>query len=854
MVASYLDTSKTYGLTLKVYDAEWGSFWDAFLTFNTGEWEVYFNCLADNLYNQASCNYQPGQLIEEHTLSYSNPSINLQVPAGNYLLQVEQLQDPNNPQSAFAKAASFVTLESGNNAVVINLLYGSWQFTSPLDLQLLDATFANQFPASLPIGISGTDRLTSADYSTLGSEDWSQDLYSPISETIAEGLGLSLDTSEVQLKAIHLNGNEQLRGYTAQPLLNGVSSEDKSLYYGSRTLGGNLFHWGQAFIPYQSLTLETLDGNFLGTGWKKHPQITTGIYQSGGIEAPAIFAQEFDGSNSNWLDLGHIATQPYLPNGSLSPPYTYKNAGIFFLTADHPDYQVFNPGFTPGSSNQGSNYFTVQSHDGSGGVTLTAEAQNFWVDADFPSGHFPLTQMVSANEIRGTLVEYVTYDQSLTSLDPELMSTNADLPTSLPSLNVGAHTYPDGHPLCEQGAFGGISPIKCELRAADTQAVTTLASGSGCFTFENRHQWASANYDTSTFQYLSGFTQTGIWQAQLVRVCLHPFTMTAGPQGNPDLYQTATEQLAALTLDKAGQLAFEALDVNGNPKQNKELLSQIFIETLSHYANGATGEWCASGNSSINLPVGTATGAPPWVADITYENCQVPTALLNLYDISCPDINESLLCDTYSGQVQLRGRIENPSSLTSITADIHVQTQDLKTSFYGGVTRNFSGIDYTGFHYQADYDIRQEYFSTPPLTTDLAGNYFQFEMISADPAVEPLGVGYQHFNLDLNSGTGEPIYPEYYLSLDFMPGAVRVSTDSALSYLGGQPDGGSARIEGLNGTWMTATANGDYTYNLIGEFDDKPGEECTLNNVNFSDLDSDSTNPVTAADFTCTAL
>ncbi|WP_162299735.1 hypothetical protein [Marinospirillum perlucidum] len=842
VTASYLDTSKTYGLTLKVYESQWGSTWEAVTAWNNGENQAYEDCLTNNSYDYSSCNYRPGQLVKEITLSYDNPSTQIDLPTGQYLFQIEQLEDPNNPASVFARAASFATLESGNNDVVINLAYGSWQFTTPLELQLLDATFANQFPSSLVLDASGTDRLTSTDYTNLGNEDWSQDLFSPGSETVVEGLGLAPATASTQLKAIHLTGLEQLKGYGQQAL-----NASTDLYYGNRSTSANFDQWGQVFIPYQGITLETNAGEFLGMGWKKSPSPVSG-YQSGGVSYPATLAQQFTGNNFNRLDLGQIVSKPNY-SGSMKD----LNAGLFFLTANHSEAQAFNPAFTAGSSQQGSNYFTVQSHDGSGNVVLSAEMQNFWVDSGFPEGHFPLTRMTSADEIRGTLVEYVAYEQMYeVAFDPVLTSSLSDLPT-LPSLELQASTYPDSHPQCEKYTFGSIEEsIRCELRAADTNILTNQATSTGCFTFENRHEWVGANYDTTTLEPLGGFTKQSYWQTQLVRVCLHPFTMTAGPQSNPDQYQPRSEQLAALTLDKAGQLAFEALDINASPKLDKQELSLVFTETLNHYDAGITSEWCSSGSSSITYLVGGPTSTSNWVAEIDYDNCTPNSTLWDYYGVSCPDPDESPFCDSYTGKVRVSGDSVAPNALSGNTSSpVHIQTQDLKGTFPS--QRSFSGIDFTGFHYQADYDFNMN--ASARYALDLAGNYFQFEMIPTDPSVDPLGVGYQHFNFNLDTGTGNPLLPEYYLSPHFIEGAaVRVSTDSILSYSGGsQVYGGTVKVEGVNGTWMTASANGDGTYNLTGEFDDKPGEQCTYNNVDWSLLNTEP-NPITAADFTCTAL
>lgn len=798
--ASYLDPSMN-SIKIEVFNSPFGSFNELKAYWGSTGLNAYMQCLGENYSNPAPCQYQPGSQVATETISRTSPTATFEVPPGKYQINVSQLASSG---AVLAQTTSLVTLVLGDNNLNLNMLYGSWNFVQPVQLQLLNALAEDHLvpAAELPLGIEQS--FQGAQFS---NSNWNRSAEGPDASTPALGLGLAYETGSLQLSRLHLTGQSGLRGWGGSMLY--PEDASNSLYFGDMpSYAADLFtSYAQAVVAPHGVTLESSQGGFIGMGWSKNWQNSSGMLE------PAFLMQQFvAGSNNTQLNLGQLAVQ--LDEYSSYAP----EAGLFFITADETgDYDLLLYANNQGQMLQGGKFVSLDhSFDHFTDFQtayLSAYQDTTWVDSNFPAAPFPVTRMTSANSMEGTLIEYVTYQVSSydnPDLQP-LISSISELP-NFNTMNPGqevqiASISPELHQQIQ-------SRIKQRLLTAaqpagvSASSVHAASTTPGCFTVLERFQSINAGY----------VLESGVWipdetanfypdniEEMIMRICLHPFTLQASALNNPDTYQQQAKDLGPIQIEHAGELAFEALDVSGNFLINTRLLTLKMLQASNWPVGSAI---CQSG--SVNR-TNLGGNSDPSRVKLTFNACQ---------------LNASFIVQ--SGEAILFRNVDGEFAKTDVLLNgLIINDGDGNIEHHARYTMNING-----------------YLESTPYVTHFSGDYYQMRI----PGSTSYWHNLLHFDWGMNPEANSPSnatpnWPRFYFAAGNLGGkAVLVETTSAFewSFYPGdvtvRPDGGNVRVSGTNNTWLEATLNNIGFVGLTGAFSGQSGN-CSAFEVEWNDLD-----------------
>ncbi|MFK7160894.1 hypothetical protein V6U78_07590 [Marinospirillum sp. MEB164] len=769
---------------------------------DTEQINLFQTCLAE-LSDSQNCSLKPGDLLASVQLTTHQNNWSIDLDTGTYLLQVQQLAEANNPSSRFSVTTSLLNLAAGQNNVVINLTAGRWQFATPIELQLLGQgrpfdLLTEYFPGA------ESNRPGLSSYTSWTSElTWILDSRSEYAEshpptTAAVALGLAIDDvnfsfNPVKLHALHLTGEQGLQGW--QQLVMGTQSEDElSLYYGSNTgesLPANLLTW-RLNTP-SAITFETQQNGtpfYFHHHWQRIEEFEGPFHGQMGVRSPSQLRQAYtQGLNQTHLSLGELVVQK-TPN-SESRGY---QAGIFFLTPE--TLGSLSLRALAGDSGEiitadGGYVFQQQDEEDLGSgisrLNLDVRLEELFIDPEFPPGQPPLTQMINANTIHGTLVEFVHFRDS--EADP----LSEYLGVAFPSF---ATLAPD-HTGTERDSIQQrvLRHLSGQARPGEIVAASQMSS-SGCYTYYDRRIRIEQNYginpDTQRWEadgseqidetHISSLPPDA-YETEAGRVCLHPFTLTATPLSSPiGMIQPLATDIAPITQDTAAQLAFEVIDVNGDNLKTFHTLAELILFVMEE-------DICSSGQTVME-----SLGSQELLRRIQFNAC-----------ILKPDFGGPWSNNQLDGEIRVRAAAW-PSNPEPEPVLMRIESLDLTQTAPDNARTQLQG------RFEATHQAGE------PTLSYLSGAYFSMRLLNAQ---QPMWQSWQHFHWDLSEtvtmGSLHPRRPRYYLGrnqpLAEHGGAFAVTT--LAPFMGNEPapfrpESGQVSVEGAEKTWMEVTlSSGD---------------------------------------------
>lgn len=817
--ASYLDPSMN-ALRIEVFNSAFGSVDELRSSWENGGYSSYYTCLYNHALNPEPCQYQPGSLVTSQTISRTSPSTSFELEPGKYQINVSQL---NASGAVLAKTSSLATFTAGDNNLNLNMLYGSWDFVDPVQLQLQPVQLQllntagiyhwNLAPGEPPIDANGV-------FAPLlyNPQNWSRSFYGPNAATPALGLGLANEAgASLSLSRIHLSGLAGLRGWGSSSVQGdfGISN----LYYGDYFSGEGFFDgYTRSLNAPHAITLESSQGSYIEMGWSSKEIMETASLGSGVLN-PAFLMQQFTGGNNqNWLSLGEISyyREDYLSN-SFSP-----EAGLFFLTPDtaaDKELSLFvgqqgQTVTTPLSVTLDSSYESP-SVAGQQIAYLYASEETTWVDDDFPATAFPITRMTSASSIEGTLIEYVAYS---TEGSTQLV-TLGDLPafsSMTPEQEVQlASITPEQHQRIQerirQRLLANAQPLN--VQEASVQA----ASGSpGCFTTHEKFQDVQASYTYNGSQWVADdiFRFDYPFEA-LLRVCLHPFQMQATALNKPDQQPTLASEMGPIKIEHAGEIAFEALDVSGDFLVNTRQLTLSLLDAAQPSPLPICSEGSVTPTSLSSTPESKKT-------KLIFNDCTL-------------DSNQGTLADSTikSGEAILFWE-QDPQNPDVVKADVQLKNLIID-----------DGTDSKEHHARYTMNFNY-YYPASPYNTHFSGDDYQMRLVGNTD----MWHHFKHFDWDINNAVYDPYSsyparPSFYIAAGQWGGkAVRVQSgmDYTWDYLNYNPLNpvnpvtATARVTGANGTFLDINLVSGGTVNMTGAFSGQSGN-CSATGVAWNDLD-----------------
>ena len=794
--AAYIDP-RTQGLQVEIFNWPFPEGIES----QPQQLESFLACF-EQAQDSLMCDLSPTQLATPPTLLFaSRPSLDVTLPAGRYLLSVTQLREAQRPESHFASGTSLLNLAAGQNNVVINLTAGRWQFATPIELQLLGQgqpfdQLTEYFPGaeSNRPGLNGYTSWINELTWILDSRSEYADSHPPTTAAVALGLAIddvNFSFNPVKLHALHLTGEQGLQGW--QQLVMGTQSEDElSLYYGSNageSLPANLLAW-RLNTP-SAITFETQQNGtpfYFHHHWQRIEEFEGPFHGQMGVRSPSQLRQAYtQGLNQTHLSLGELVLQK-TPD-SESREY---QAGIFFLTPETlGSLSLRALASDSGEIITADGGYVFQQQDeqdlGSGisRLNLDVRLEELFIDPEFPPGQPPLTQMINANTIHGTLVEFVHFR------DSDANPLSEYLGVAFPSF---ATLAPD-HTETERDSIQQrvLRHLSGQARPGEIVAASQMSS-SGCYTYYDRRIRIEQNYginpDTQRWE-ADGSEQidethisslpSDAYETEAGRVCLHPFTLTATPLGSPvGMIQPLATDIAPITQDTAAQLAFEVIDVNGDNLKTFHTLAELILLVMEE-------DICSSGQTVME-----SLGSQELLRRIQFNACILDS------DFGGPWSNKQL-----DGEIRVRAA-EWPSNPEPVL--MRIESLDLTQTAPDNARTQLQG------RFEATHRAGE------PTLGYLSGAYFSMRLLNAQ---QPMWQSWQHFHWDLSEtmqiGSSHPRQPRYYLGrnqpLSERGGAFAVTT--LAPFMGNEPapfrpESAQVSVEGAEKTWMEVTlSSGD---------------------------------------------
>lgn len=441
--AAFIDTESTRAIEIKIYESQVAGY-DVDRGQVTDVLRGYFQCLMLNLATDTSdqeaidaCGYFPGAIVPggmsqlavaSEVITPDQPSVGFNLePNQSYVIFAGQYNsEVITGLHPFAWTTTFVTLDEGDNDIELNLISGSWEFDTGVDLQLLNRSTGYAFGDFLDF-----DQEPVEDF-TWWPADNEEDEGSA-TPAIALGWAQEADTA-VQFSKVHLKSfPEFIRGDNNEPPKIGAILQTELGEGGSMGYRDELF----GFYPFGMLAPHQPVLEIISAG---EPLLFDPDYQfemdsqgrdlAKGLYQPATLMQQFDPSqsladrNSHRLGLG---TWEVVREERISfEQWTVQFAGLMLASADNDlltilqgaepndDQMIFDqlnvtqpamgtmvaPPALPGLNIA---YFSVATDQGQ---LLPSDESNSSFQPVLDATSFQLT---APDRMQGSLIEYVGY-------------------------------------------------------------------------------------------------------------------------------------------------------------------------------------------------------------------------------------------------------------------------------------------------------------------------------------------------------------------------------------------------------------------------------------------------------------
>lgn len=535
--AAYIDTENTRSIKVQVFEAGIAGF-DVESGQATETLRNYISCLAQNYLDPESteainlCGQFPAGRMSAPidsvilTADQTAAGFNL-IPDRNYAIHAAQYNsaDPTGLMP-LAWTTTYITPDDGNNAVDLNLIYGSWQFGADTVLQLLNRdTYA--FGA-----------FKDADGDSLGEElpDWwlgsSEVMTTP---AMALGMAPAADVT-VNLDTLHLKAYPEFssseQGFYSEESRTDVFWEENDLFE---------FYTPLLLSPHQPLLQTQVSGDYYfvePTYIEDYGSDSSTSIRRGVIE-PATLIQQYDPTqatqNRHRLGLGtwEVSIEEDMGSGDAGPRAIEVFAGLMLASEENDVLEILRKA----GREENANYIDVrepvfrwmvpailpESELVVAYYDIDSNQAQLLTDSD--TGDFSAIdslepfQLTAQDRMEGSLIEYVGYinmEDSFQEQEYPILAEDEDgnfEQEGSVSVEVFAVSSASSAGSAKASASAQIARHLKLNHLAEQQGLVTASAASGCFVLELSYQSISSFYvfDQEQSLWLPAAPEYGYW-------------------------------------------------------------------------------------------------------------------------------------------------------------------------------------------------------------------------------------------------------------------------------------------------------------------------------------------------------